>query len=148
MKKISVSQWIIWLLIFLLFISVVLNCVQYSNKTSDTSSLRGSYQTDSPNINGLYLTFDAYGHFCLYNQKDGLLDEGNYIQQENNVYILQSVSGEYSNIILAEKSLYHTSSNGTCTFYSKFDNIPVFVGQWINSWKKWPEGPYEIEPLQ
>lgn len=144
-KKISIPLVLLCLLIAGLLISLVFNCIQYDRSMPSVPVLRGSYSTDSAGMHGRYLVFDMDGHFCLYSQTDGILEEGNYAEYGVNLYRLESTSGNYSSILLTEEGVYYSSADGTLELFSRFSDTPTFIGNWAKDWKNWPEGSYEIK---
>lgn len=143
-KQITIPQTALLVLIIGLLISLILNGLQYGQSTSPVLALQGAYSTDANTSNSRYLAFDPYGYFCLYSQEEGILEEGNYTQYAENLYELDSISGHHGSILLTDRGVYYSSENGILEFYSRFNDIPVFVGDWAEDWDNWPEGPYEI----
>ena len=121
--------------------------------------LKGSYSTEDAAL-GLNLVFDEKGHFCLYSQSEGLIEEGNYIQQDENFYVLECVpnknasTSNNSSVIIANDGLYHiterlpqeSAASYKISFFKKYSDDLNFVGNWTNDWEHFPEGKYSTEP--
>ena len=106
--------------------------------------LKGSYSTEG-SAQGFNLVFDEKGHFCLYIQEGGLLEEGNYRQRDGHLYDLSSVTGESGSVILEEDGLYYIAeSPHRIDFFQKYSEDPTFTGNWALDWGHFPEGAYDI----
>ena len=132
-------------------------CGQETAKPKETM-LKGSYSTEDA-AQGLNLIFDEKGHFCLYSQSEGLIEEGNYIQQDENLYVLECVPNKNaltsnSSVIISADGLYHiteslsqeSAASYKISFFKKYSDDLNFVGNWTNDWEHFPEGKYSIEP--
>ena len=132
-------------------------CGQETAKPKETM-LKGSYSTEDA-AQGLNLIFDEKGHFCLYSQSEGLIEEGNYIQQDENLYVLECVpnknaSASNSSVIISADGLYHiteslsqeSAASYKISFFKKYSDDLNFVGNWTKDWEHFPEGKYSIEP--
>lgn len=144
-KKILIPQMLLWILVAGLLASLMFNLVQYNRADASSSNLKGTYCTDVAGVNGTYLVFDANGHFCLYTQSQGLLEEGNYDECGENLYWIESTTGSKSNVLLAGDGVYYASEDGTLERYARFNDTPTFVGDWSQEWSHWPDGPYEMK---
>ena len=146
------------IVLVLVMVRVFAGCGQEPTQPKE-AMLKGSYSTAGAAL-GLNLVFDEKGHFCLYSQSDGLLDEGNYIQQDENLYVLECVANKNastsnnSSVIIASDGLYHISdenayentSSYKISFFKKYSEDLNFVGNWTNDWEHFPEGKYSTEP--
>lgn len=90
------------------------------------------------------MAFDHQGHFCIYTQEDGMIDEGNYAESEENLYELKGVSGYYGYVITTKNGVYYSSEDGRIDFLPRLHDTSIFVGDWAQEWKHWPEGPYQV----
>lgn len=150
-KKVYVNQWLLILLVVVTFASIILNIIQHQNQSGESPKLEGSFSTNSSGM-GNNLVFDKDGHFCMYDQEEGLIEEGNYIQQDEMVYILNSVSNRQGSVLIVENGLYYVSLDSAdpidskaITFYGKYSDTPVFIGEWADEWGHFPEKEYEIK---
>ena len=103
-KKVYVNQWLLILLVLVACGSIIFNIIQHQDKFSKNLKLEGSFSTNSSGM-GNNLVFDKYGHFCMYDQEDGLIEEGNYTQQDEMVYILNSVSNRQGSVLIVENEI-------------------------------------------
>lgn len=145
-RKISITAIGLWVLGAGLLASLIVNCVQYclANPAAPIL-LQGAYSTDSAGINGRYLTFDKDGYFYLYSQSDGILEEGSCTESAENLYELDSTSGNHSSVLLTEDGVYYASADGTLELFSRFSDVPAFIGDWVKDWDHRPEGTCEVE---
>ena len=150
-KKVYVNQWLLILLVVVACGSIIFNIIQHQDKSGESPKLEGSFSTNSSGM-GNNLVFDEDGHFCMYNQEEGLVEEGNYIQQDEMVYILNSVSNRQGSVLIVENGLYYVSLDSVnpidsraITFYEKYSDTPVFIGEWADEWGHFPEKEYEIK---
>ena len=144
-KKVYVNQWLLILLVLVACGSIIFNIIQHQDKFSKNLKLEGSFSTNSSGM-GNNLVFDEYGHFCMYDQEEGLIEEGNYTQQDEMVYILNSVSNRQGSVLIVENGLYYISlDSAAITFYGKYSDTPVFIGEWVDEWEHFPEKEYEIK---
>lgn len=137
----------------LIMVLVFAGCGQESTQLKET--LKGSYSTEGAAL-GINLVFDEKGHFCFYSQSDGLIDEGNYIQQDENLYVLEcvpsknaSTSNNSSVIVtddglycISDKNAYESTSSYKIIFFKKYSDNLNFVGEWAKEWEHFPEGKY------
>lgn len=144
-KKISISQVLLWILTAGLLVSLAFNLIQYNHANPSSPILRGTYSTNAMSGNGEYLAFDAEEHFCLYTQNEGLLEEGNYKQYGENLYRLESTSGNHSSILLTDDGVYYSYADGSLELFSRFNDTPIFIGDWSKDWSGWPQGSYEFQ---
>ena len=141
----------------LVLVLAFVGCGQEIAKPNETM-LKGSYSTEDA-AQGLNLVFDEKGHFCLYSQSEGLIEEGNYIQQDENLYVLECVpnkneSTSNSSVIISADGLYHiterlpqeSAASYKISFFKKYSDDLNFVGNWTNDWEHFPEGKYSTEP--
>ena len=144
-KKVYVNQWLLTLLVLVACGSIIFNIIQQQDQISKNLKLEGSFSTKSSGM-GNNLVFDEYGHFCMYDQEEGLIEEGNYTQQDEMVYILNSVSNHQGSVLIVENGLYYISlDSAAITFYEKYSDTPVFIGEWVDEWEHFPEKEYEIK---
>lgn len=145
-RKIEFSKIGLWALLAVLLVSLVGNCIQYGRAYDDKMiPLQGFYSSDAGAGNGPYFAFDSKGHFCMYRQDQGVLEEGNYTEYGKNLYKLESTAGRCSSILLADEGVYYSSGDGILVHYLKTNDVPVFVGDWVKNWEHWPEGTYETK---
>ena len=151
MKKVISS------VLILIIVLTFAGCGQETAQSKE-AMLKGSYSTEGAAL-GLNLVFDEKGHFCLYSQSEGLLEEGNYIQQDENLYVLECVpnknasTSNNSSVIIASDGLYHISdenayentSSYKISFFKKYSEDLNFVGNWANEWDHFPEGEYNTD---
>ena len=77
MKEVPVCRLAFWGLVVAFCASCCINLIQLDQWNSSRElSLAGSYSTNA--YWRSYIVFDKYGHYCKYNQKEGLLEEGTY----------------------------------------------------------------------
>ena len=143
-QKLQITRGAFLLLVAGLALSLLLNVVLYAKSTRAAPVLRGTYSQG-----GLWLACDAVGHFCLYTQDEGLLEEGNYMQSNymqspEKRYTLTGVSGERSELLLTEAGVYVQTGQGDLVFLPQIDTTPIFAGDWAQDWPHWPDGPYPI----
>ena len=145
------------IILVLVMVLAFVGCGQETAQSKE-AMLKGSYSTEGAAL-GLNLVFDEKGHFCLYSQSEGLLEEGNYIQQDENLYVLECVpnknasTSNNSSVIIASDGLYHISdenayentSSYKISFFKKYSEDLNFVGNWANEWDHFPEGEYSPE---
>lgn len=130
-RKTSISQIIIVVLIVGLFISLTLNGIQYNCRNhSEGFSLKGSYSTDSVGINSRYLIFDKEEYFCLYSQTVGILEEGKYKKYGENLYKLDSISGNRGSILLTKEGVYYSSNEGNLELFHRYSDTPIYLDDW------------------
>ena len=143
-KNVSLPLYAVLLLGLGLAAALGLSLALIGKASPGPASLSGTYSKSTPG--GVYLALDHAGHFCIYTQEDGLLQEGNYQESQDKLYTLQGVSGYAGSFILADGGLYLTDETGLTDFLPRIDSTPVFIGSWAEGWPHWPDGPYEIQP--
>ena len=148
---------ILSLALALIMVLALAGCGQETPQPKETM-LKGSYATEGAAL-GLNLVFDEKGHFCLYSQSEGLMEEGNYIQQDENLYVLECVpnkndsTSNNSSVIITSDGLYHISdtkayestSSYKISYFKKYSDGLNFVGNWANEWDHFPEGEYNTD---
>ena len=144
-KTVHIPQYAVILLVVGLVLSLTVNVIQCVKNMSDAHPLLGTYSKNSPSSEGIYMAFDNKGHFCAYTQSSGIIEEGNFIQGEENLYELKGVSGYKGYVILADDGIYYSVDSSTMGYLPLLDDSPIFIGNWANDWNHWPDGPYEIE---
>lgn len=144
-KKVQIPQYAVILLVISLVLSLTLNVVQCVKNMPDTITLSGTYSKNSPNSESIYMVFDNKGHFCAYTQSSGIIEEGNFIAGEENLYELKGVSGYNGYVVLAEDGVYYSDDSSTMDYLPLLDDTPTFIGNWVDDWSHWPDGLYEID---
>ncbi len=136
-KKISVSVPLFLCIVSVLLFSLFGNIIQFNKLHSEKYlQLVGSYSTNSYSNDCVYLVFDKDGHYYKYKQTKGLLEEGDYTEYAKNQYSLNGKSGENSQILLTDDGVYYVPQNDYPTFLPRFSDIPTFIGNWVNDWRK------------
>ena len=107
-KKIVIPVPFLILLIVVMFVSLAANLMQY-------------------------LVFDKTESYTLYNQTDGVLEQGSYAKYIDNQYSLTGDSGAEGNVILTEDGLYYIPADATVTFFQRFSDIPTYIGSWVEN---------------
>ncbi len=143
-KSVQIPRYAVVLLIVGFMLSLIVNVIQFEKNSSDVMRLSGTYSNNSPNPEGVYMAFDNKGHFCTYTQKDGITEEGNYIESKENLYELKGVSGYCGFAVLTEDGIYFSTQSGTMDFLPRIDDMPIFIGNWTEDWDHWPDGQYKI----
>ena len=143
-QKLQITRGALACLVTALAFSLLLNVVLYAKSTRAAPILQGTYSQG-----GLWLACDPVGHFCLYTQDEGLLEEGNYMQSiptqsPEKQYTLTGVSGWRSGLLLTEAGVYVQTEQGNLVFLPQIDATPIFAGNWAQDWPHWPDGPYPI----
>ena len=88
-QKITISTLSLILLIAVMLVSLAANLIQYERATSDIPlPITGSYCTNAFSTNCTYLVFDKTESYTLYNQTDGVLEQGSYAEYIGNHYSL------------------------------------------------------------
>ena len=144
-KNVQIPQYAVILLVVGLVLSLTVNVIQCVKNMSDTITLLGTYSRNSPTSEGIYMAFDNKGHFCTYTQSSGVIEEGNFIESEENLYELKGVSGYNGYVVLTEDGIYYSADSSTMDYLPLLDDTPIFIGNWAVDWNHWPDGPYEIE---
>lgn len=135
MKKFfSIPTSILFLLITVSLVSLAANFIQFKRSHSaKILSITGSYCTNTFSTDGIYLVFDKDNSYTLYNQRDGVLEQGNYSEYFKNQYLLKENSGSDGNVILTEDGLYYIPNDASVTFFQRFSDIPTYIGSWVES---------------
>ena len=88
-KKILIPVPFFVLLIVVMMVSLAANLMQYERATSDIPlPITGSYCTNAFSTDCTYLVFDKIESYTLYNQTDGVLEQGSYAKYIDNQYSL------------------------------------------------------------
>lgn len=133
-NKISIPTSILFLLIIVSIVSLVSNFIQFKHLNSATiSSITGSYCTNTFSPDSTYIVFDKGNSYTLYNQRDGILKQGNYTEYFQNQYLLDGNSGTDENVILTEDGLYYIPNDASVTFFQRFSDIPTYIGSWVET---------------
>lgn len=133
-QKITISTLSLILLIVVMLVSLAANLMQYERATSDIPlPITGSYCTNAFSTNCTYLVFDKTESYTLYNQTDGVLEQGSYAKYIDNQYSLTGDSGVAGNVILTEDGLYYIPADATVTFFQRFSDIPTYIGSWVEN---------------
>ena len=143
-QKMQITRGAFLLLVVALALSLLVNLVLYAKSTPAVPILQGTYSQG-----GLWMACDSVGHFCLYTQDEGLLEEGNYreeicMQAGEKLYTLTGVSGYQGDLLLTEEGVYVQTGQGDLVFLPQIDTTPLFAGDWAQDWPHWPDGPYLI----
>ena len=144
-KNVQIPQYAVILLVISLMLSLTVNVVQCVKNIHDPITLSGTYSKNSPNAEGIYMVFDNKGHFCTYTQSSGIIEEGNCVASEENLYKLTGVSGYNGYVVLTENGIYYSVDSSTMEYLPLLDDTPIFIGNWADNWNHWPDGPYEID---
>jgi len=136
MKSRNYMVIVILVMVVLLCTSLTLNVVQYNGKSA-SFSIKGTYCTDSDLPSGEYLVFDDNGNYFRYIQVNGVLENGTYVEAEENQFNLLSDCKESSCILLVKDGVYLFSGGNTLTFYSRVSNKLVFLGNSENAPPAW-----------
>lgn len=130
-KKISIPAFALFLLIIVSFVSLCANLFQFAHANSTAIlSITGSYCTNTFSPDTTYIVFTRDNSYTLYNQSDGVLEEGTYTEYLENQYLLEERSGTEGNVILLEDGLYYIPNDGSVTFFQRFSDIPTYIGSW------------------
>ena len=133
-KKIVIPASVLILLIVVMMVSLAANLMQYERATSDIPlPITGSYCTNAFSTNCTYLVFDKTESYTLYNQTDGVLEQGSYAKYIDNQYSLKGNSGTEGTVILTEDGLYYIPADATVTFFQRFSDIPTYIGSWVEN---------------
>ena len=130
-KKISIPAFALLLLIIVSFVSLCANFIQFAHTNSTTIlSITGSYCTNTFAPDSTYIVFDRHNSYTIYNQSDGVLEQGNCTESFKNQYLMEGNSGTDGNVILTEDGLYYIPSDASVTFFQRFSDIPIYIGSW------------------
>ena len=133
-QKITISTLSLILLIAVMLVSLAANLMQYERATSDIPlPITGSYCTNAFSTDCTYLVFDKSQSYTLYNQTDGVLEQGSYAEYIGNHYSLTEDSGTQGNAILTEDGLYYIPKDASVTFFQRFSDIPIYLGSWVEN---------------
>lgn len=133
-KEIVIPTSILFLLIIVSLVSLVANFIQFEHSNSATiSSITGSYCTNTFSPDSTYIVFDKDKSYTLYNQRDGVLEQGNYTEYFKNQYSLEGNSGTDGNVILTEDGLFYIPNDASVTFFQRFSDIPTYIGSWVEN---------------
>ncbi len=90
-KSVQIPKYAVVLLIVGFMLSLIVNVIQFEKNSSDFIMLSGTYSNNNHTPECVYMAFDNKGHFCTYTQKDGITEEGNYIESKENLYELNRI---------------------------------------------------------
>lgn len=136
-KKIVVSTPVLALLIAALLVSLVANFIQLGQADSPVlPSITGSYSTNTFSSDSTYLVFEKDNSFTLYNQREGVLEQGKYTESINHQYSLEGNSGTAGTVILTEDGLYYIPDDASVTFFQRFSDTPTYAGSWTTETDK------------
>lgn len=131
-RKIVIPTPFFILLIAVSLVSLTANLIQFVHSNSDEFlPIIGSYCTSTFSTDSTYIVFDKNKSYTLYNQKDGILEQGNYTEYINHQYSLEGDSGNDGNVILTEEGLYYIPNDASVTFFQRFSDIPTYIGNWV-----------------
>jgi len=136
-KKIVIPIPVFILLIAVLLVSLAANLIQLGQANSAAhQSITGSYCTYTLGPDGTYIVFERDNSFTLYNQSEGVLEEGNYTEYIHHQYSLEGDSGTAGTVILTEDGLYYIPDDASVTFFQRFSDTPTYVGSWTTETDK------------
>lgn len=136
-KKIVVSTPVLALLIAALLVSLAANLIQLGQANSAVhQSITGSYCTYTLGPDGTYIVFERDNSFTLYNQREGVLEQGKYTESIHHQYSLEGNSGTVGTVILTEDGLYYIPDDASVTFFQRFSDIPTYAGSWTTETDK------------
>lgn len=123
MKK-SIAVLIVIILISLLYIIQLKDEI---HSLSRDGFIIGSYISEaSENTNSHYLVFDKGNKFYRYKQFE-LLDEGTYLDYDDNVYLLEGLNGNNWLTKNDDTIYFFDHQRNDLNSFTKINDVPLFI---------------------
>lgn len=116
-----------FILLVALIISLAINTYTLTSHKDYSGNIVGTYCCGEEKDNGEYLTFRDDKTYIHYKQFS-VLDEGNYVEDYENIYILNE--NEQSNeikIIFIGDTIYYNNADNDIKVYKKLSNTPMLI---------------------
>lgn len=116
-----------FVLLFALIISLATNIYTTTSHKNYSDNIVGTYCYGEEKDNGEYLTFLDDKTYIHYKQFS-VLDEGNYFEDYENIYILKA--NEQLNeikIIFIGDTIYYNNADNDIKVYKKISNTPMLI---------------------